>query len=99
MPSSKAKAVLTLGVVGALTGALVGGAVPATLALLLAREASADLRAADGYLVGARRIRTGIVLSWVGIVLAIGALVALSIVGLLTLAGGAGGHDFAPGVN
>ena len=71
---------------------------PATLALLLARESRGDLRAAQGFLLGGKRIRTGVALSWVGIVLAIAALVVASVIGLLSLADNAG-HDFAPTVN
>jgi len=97
--STKATAVLALGVAAVLTGVLVGGAVPATLALVLARQARTDLREANGFLLGGRRVRTGVALSWAGIVLAVATLVVASIVGLLKLAGGPGGHDFAPGVN
>ena len=96
-PASKAGAVLALGVVAALTGTFVGGLVPATLALLLAREVRDDLRASGGYLIGRKRLRTGVALAWTGIVLAAGTLVVAVIFGLLTLA--AGGRDFAPTVN
>jgi (hydroxyamino)benzene mutase len=96
--ASKATAVLGLGVVALVTGPLVGGAIPATIALLLARESRRELVAADGFLLGARRLRTGVRLAWVGIMLALAALVVLSIVGLLALAR-PGGTDFGPTVN
>jgi (hydroxyamino)benzene mutase len=96
--SSKASAIFALGVVAALTGALVGGVVPATVALLLAREARRDILAARGFLVGTRRVRLGVLLAWVGIVLAAASLVTASIIGLLHLAR-PGGTDFAPTVN
>jgi (hydroxyamino)benzene mutase len=96
--SSKATAVLALGVVAALTGALVGGLVPAAVALLLAREARGDILAAKGFLVGTRRLRAGVALAWLGIVLAAGALVTASIIGLLHMAR-PGGTDFRPTVN
>jgi hydroxylaminobenzene mutase len=96
-PATKAGAVLALGVTAALTGLFIGGLVPATLALLLAREVGDDLRASGGYLTGRRRLRTGVGLAWTGIVLAAGTLVVAVIFGLLTLA--AGGRDFAPTVN
>jgi hypothetical protein len=96
--STKASAVLALGVVAALTGGLVGGLVPATVALLLARDTRQEIRAAQGFLVGTRRLRAGVALAWVGIVLAAGALVTASIIGLLHLAR-QGGTDFAPTVN
>jgi (hydroxyamino)benzene mutase len=98
VPATKASAVLALGIVAVVTGPLVGGAVPATVALLLARESRDDLRAAQGFLLGGKRIRTGVTLSWVGIVLALTALVVASVIGLLTLADN-GGQDFAPTVN
>jgi hypothetical protein len=97
VPSSKAGAVLALGVVAVLTGALIGGLVPAAIALVLAREVRADLRGAGGFLVGARRLRIGVTLAWTGIVLAAAALVVASIVGLLQLA--SYGRDYAPTVN
>jgi len=96
VPASKAGAVLALGVVAALTGIFVGGVVPATMALLLAREARADLRSAEGFLTGGRRVRTGVALAWTGIVLAAATLVVAVIIGLLYLAGG---RDYAPTVN
>src|SRR5256886_17541261 len=50
--STKAAAVLALGIVAALTGYFLGGLVPATLALLLARQARAEQVAAAGFLTG-----------------------------------------------
>lgn len=91
--SSKATAVLVLGVTAVITGPLVGGIVPAILALMLARQAEADLRAGQGYLTGAGQIRRGVMLAWVGIVAATAALVAAAVVGILALASGAG-QDF-----
>jgi (hydroxyamino)benzene mutase len=96
--STKATAILALGIAAVVAGPLLGGVVPATVALVLARQARGDLRAAQGFLLGGRRVRTGVTLSWVGIFLALGVLLVATIVGLLQLAGG-GGHDFAPSVN
>ncbi|GAA5178105.1 hypothetical protein GCM10023322_04380 [Rugosimonospora acidiphila] len=98
VPSTKAAAVLALGVVAAITGFFVGGLIPAALALLMARDARREMSAAGGFLTGGRRIRTGVALAWVGIVLAACALVAAAIVGLLHSAGGPG-TNFAPDVN
>jgi (hydroxyamino)benzene mutase len=97
VPSTKAGAVLALGVVAALTGLTVGGVVPATIALHLAREVRADLRGAGGFLLGSARVRTGVVLAWTGIVLAATTLVVTAIIGLLHFAGY--GADYAPTVN
>jgi (hydroxyamino)benzene mutase len=91
--STKAAAVLALGVVAVVTGPLVGGIVPATLGITLARQARNDLIAGEGYLTGVKHLRLGLVLAWTGIGLAVAALVVASIVGLISLAGGAG-HDF-----
>src|SRR2546423_14217846 len=57
--STKAAAVLALGIVAALTGFFLGGLVPATLALLLARQARAEQVAAAGFLTGGPALRVG----------------------------------------
>ena len=57
--------------------------VPATLALLLARQASRQAYAAEGYLTGAAWLRRGRRLAWAGLVLALTSLVIASIAGLL----------------
>ena len=98
-PSTKARAVFALGLVALLTGAFVGGVIPATLALLLARQASRQAYAAGGYLTGSAWIRRGRRLAWAGIVLALTALVVATIAGLLHLAGSPSGSHFAPGTN
>jgi hydroxylaminobenzene mutase len=84
--SSKAVAVLVLGVAAVITGPLVGGIVPATLSLILARQARADLIAGRGYLTGARHLRVGLTLAWVGVALVAAALVAASVLGIISLA-------------
>ena len=61
--STKAAAVLALGVAAVVTGPLVGGIVPATLGFALAREARSDIRAGRGYLTGGRQIRLGLTLA------------------------------------
>ncbi len=91
--STKAVAVLVLGVVAVITGPLVGGFVPATLALLLARQARDEVTAAQGFLTGAARLRLGGQLAWIGIWLSAAALVAAIAVGLIVTVNGAG-HDF-----
>ena len=91
--STKAAAVLALGVAAVVTGPLVGGVVPATLGLVLAREARGDLVQARGYLTGSSQLRIGLVLAWVGIGLAVAALVTASVIGIISLANG-GAQDF-----
>jgi (hydroxyamino)benzene mutase len=95
-PSSKARAVFALGLVALLTGPLVGGVIPGTVALLLAREVERQAYAARGYLTGSPFVRRGRRLAWAGIILALTALVVAAIAGLLHLAGPAGGQDFNP---
>jgi (hydroxyamino)benzene mutase len=98
-PSSKARAVFALGLVGFLTGAFVGGVIPATIALVLSRQAARQAYAAKGYLTGSAWIRRGRRLAWAGIVLALTSLVIASIAGLLHLAGSPVGPDFSPGTD
>lgn len=93
-PSTKARAVFALGMAAFLTGAFVGGVIPATVALLLARQVRREAYAAGGYLTGSAWVRRGERLAWVGIVLALTALVVAAIAGLLHLAAAPGGQDF-----
>ena len=97
--STKARAVLALGITAALTGFFLGGLVPATLALLLARQVRAEQVAAEGFLTGARPLRIGVALAWVGIVLAATGMVIASIIGLLHYAANGTGPAFGPNVN
>jgi (hydroxyamino)benzene mutase len=92
--STKAAAVLALGVAAIVTGPMVGGIVPATIGLMLAREARGDMTAGRGYLTGERHLRMGRMLAWIGLGLAVAALVAASVIGLITLVDGAAAYDF-----
>ncbi len=92
--STKAAAVLALGVAAIVTGPMVGGIVPATIGLLLAREARGDMVAGRGYLTGDRFLRIGRILAWVGLGLAVASLVTASVVGLISLVDGAAIQDF-----
>jgi small-conductance mechanosensitive channel len=96
--ATKATAVFSLGLLSVVTGPFLGGVIPATLALLMARESHRELVAAEGFLLGARRLRSGVRLAWTGIVLAIAGLVVVSIIGLLHYARQRG-TDFDPTVN
>ena len=99
MRDTKATAVLALGVVAVITGPLLGGIVPAVVALQLARQARAEIIGAGGFLTGGRRLRTGMSLAWAGITLAAAASVLGVIFGLLGMTGLSGGTDFGPGVD
>lgn len=94
--STKSGIVLALGVVALLTGPFVGGLVPATLALVLAREARRQAYASGGFLTGAARLRRGERLAWAGVVLAVTTIVIAMIVGLIHLAEAPAGRDFDP---
>ncbi len=97
--SSKAVVVLVLGIVAALTGFFLGGLIPATLALRLARDTDAELRRSAGFLTGWRLLRAGVVLAWIGVILAATGLVVAAIVGLVHLATTPSGTDFGNNVN
>jgi hypothetical protein len=86
--------VYALGLIALFTGVLVGGVIPATVALLLARQAERQAFEAGGYLPGSAFVRRGRRLAWTGIILALTALVVAVIAGLLHVAGNAGGQDF-----
>ncbi|MDR7279481.1 hypothetical protein [Catenuloplanes atrovinosus] len=96
--STKAPTVFALGLIALFTGPLVGGLVPATIALLLARQAGREAYASGGYLTGGAWIRRGVALAWIGIALAAGALVGALVVGIFNYAN-APLQDFAPGID
>lgn len=97
--STKSLTIFALGLVAALTGPFVGGMVPATVALSLARQARREAYASAGYLTGAAWVRRGERLAWIGIVLAATTLVVGLIIALVNLANTPAGHDFAPNVD
>src|SRR5882724_11788550 len=97
--ATKAGSVLTLGIIAAVTGFFVGGLIPATLALVLARQTRTEVTQAQGFLTGDKALRVGVRLAWLGIALAGAALVILAIIGLLRWAGNGTGTDYAPTVN
>jgi hydroxylaminobenzene mutase len=97
--SSKAYGTFALGLVGALTGFFLGGVVPATVGLLLARQARREAYASGGFLTGVAWVRRGERLAWLGIVLAAAALVIASVIGILGLAGSPAEQDFPPTVD
>jgi hypothetical protein len=99
VPASKARAVWWLGLLAVLTGPLVGGLVPASLALALAGQFRRDAHPAGGFLTGAAKVRRGERMAVAGIVLAAAALVAAAVIGLVRLAHGPPGIDFPPTVD
>jgi (hydroxyamino)benzene mutase len=99
VPSTKALATLVLGVFGLATGIVIGGAVPAIVALVLARQARRDLVAAGGFLTGTRRVRVGVACAWAGIVLAVAATVALAVRGIYVINQGPRPRNYGPDFN
>jgi hypothetical protein len=95
---SKATAAVGLGLLAAVTGLALGGVVPATVALVLARQAREDLRAGAGWRTGAGRVRWAERLSWIALALAALSLLTLTV--WLVLRGVRfGDQDFPPTVD
>jgi hypothetical protein len=96
-PNSKAAAAFYLGVLGAATGLMMGGLIPASVALLLARQARRDIDSGSGWLSGNRQIQWACRLAWTGIGLAFAAISTLIVIRLLHDVGGE--RDFPPTVD
>ncbi|WP_155374077.1 hypothetical protein [Catellatospora vulcania] len=95
---SKATAAFGLGLLAAVTGLAVGGIVPATIALALARQAREELHTGEGWRTGAGRVLWAERLAWLGLALAALALLALTV--WLFLRGVRfGTHDFPPTID
>jgi hypothetical protein len=99
MRSTKAGTVFALGLVALLTGPFVGGLVPASIAITLARQARREAYHSGGYLTGAAWLARGEKLAWAGVALAATSLVVAVVIGVVDFAGAPGGQDFAPGVD
>jgi hypothetical protein len=84
--ATKAHGVLALGIVAVGTAVAVGGIIPALLALAMARQCRAEMRAAGGFLTGGRLLRAGERLAWTAVVIVITVLVVLAVSGVLRLA-------------
>ncbi|MFJ8580292.1 hypothetical protein [Micromonospora sp. NPDC093277] len=97
--STKARAVFALGLIGAFTGLFVGGVVPSTIALWLARQARREAYASGGFLTGGDWLRRGERLAWIGLILVAVAVVAAVVIGVVRLADAPFGHDYAPNVD
>jgi hypothetical protein len=95
---TKATATFWLGVLAVMTGPTLGGAVPATLALILAGQARRDLAESAGWRRGSRLVIAGERLAWIGLILVVISLVAAVIIGLWRRTH-APAHDFPPSIN
>ncbi|MEU5723261.1 hypothetical protein [Micromonospora sp. NPDC047738] len=97
--STKARAVFALGLIGGLTGLFIGGVVPSTIALWLARQARREAYASGGFLTGADWLRRGERLAWTGLVLCAVAVVVAVVIGVVRLADSPFGHDYPQNVD
>lgn len=97
--ASKARAVWWLGLLAFLTGPLIGGIVPATVALALAAAFRREAYPAGGFLTGAAQVRQGERLARIGILLVLLALVTAALIGLFRWATTPSGPDFPASVN
>ncbi|WBB66361.1 hypothetical protein [Micromonospora sp. WMMD812] len=97
--ATKARAVFALGLMAALTGLFVGGVVPATVALYLARQARREAFASGGFLTGAGWLRRGERLAWTGLALVAVSLVAVAVIAVVRLAEAPFGHDYPSNVD
>lgn len=97
--ASKARAVWWLGLLAVVTGPLLGGAVPATVAVMLAGQFRRDAQPARGFLTGATLARRGERLAWIGMVLATAALAAVVVIGLVHAAAAPPEPRFPPHID
>lgn len=77
--SSKAATALALAVIGLLFSPLVGGVIPAAVALQLADQARADIESSDGFLTGHSHVGRAIRLAWIAIWVSLAASATLSV--------------------
>ncbi|QSB04547.1 hypothetical protein [Natronoglycomyces albus] len=94
VPSSKVIAAFVLAGVGLCLAPFVGGAIPASFALVLARQAERDIRDSDGWLLGAAKLRRIRALAWTALGLAATVLVIGLLIWVISLASGAGQPQF-----
>jgi (hydroxyamino)benzene mutase len=96
--STKVVAARLLAAVGVALSPFVGGAIPALIALMLARQAEADIRASEGFLLGASRLPLIRRLAWIALGIATAVVVAGLLLWVLSLARAAGDPSYDGGV-
>lgn len=96
--STKVVAARLLAGVGLALSLFVGGAVPALIALMLARQAEADIRASEGFLLGGSRLASVRRQAWIAVGIASAVVVAALLVWVISLAREAGGATYGGGV-
>ena len=95
---TKAVAAYVLGWVALVTGPLVGGIVPAVIALSLARQARADIEDGAGWRTGAHLVTRSERSAWAALALAALVIGVAVIIGVLLRAANPA-RDFPPGVD
>ncbi|MEU6245912.1 hypothetical protein [Glycomyces sp. NPDC047010] len=96
--STKVVAARMLAGVGAALSVFVGGAIPAVMALMLARQAEADIRASEGFLLGASRLPGIRRTAWTALGIAGAVVVAALLVWVISMARSAGQEPYGGGV-
>jgi hypothetical protein len=92
--STKVVAARLLAAIGIALSPFVGGAIPALIALMLARQAEADIRASEGFLLGASRLPLVRRLSHIALVISALVVVAVLLWWVIVLARSAGGASY-----
>ncbi|MEU6859792.1 hypothetical protein AB0B28_13085 [Glycomyces sp. NPDC046736] len=98
MESTKLVAARLLAGVGVALSVFVGGVIPAVVALVLAKQAEADILASEGFLTGGSRLAAVRRTAWVAIGIAAGVVVVMLLVWVLALARDAGGAEYGGNV-
>ncbi|GAB4008478.1 hypothetical protein GCM10029992_64940 [Glycomyces albus] len=92
--STKIVAAHTLAAIGLVLSPFIGGAIPALVALMLARQAEAEVRESEGFLLGGRKLARIRKLAWIAIGVAAAVVIAILLVTVVDLARSAGQPSF-----
>lgn len=84
--STKVVAAHTLAAIALVLSPFVGGAIPALIALILVRQAEADIRESEGFLLGGRKLVRIRKLAWFAIAVAAAVVIAILLVTVVDLA-------------
>lgn len=97
--STQAVAVFWLAVLGLVLSPVLAGAVPATVAMVLAAGTRAEMRRSEGFLTGVRYLTAGVRLARIALFVAAGVLAIGVVVLVLNLLGSPSGPHYGPGVD
>jgi len=92
--STKLVAARLLAGIGVALSPFVGGAIPALIALMLARQAEADIRSSEGFLLGASRLAATRRMAWAALGIAGAVVIAALLLWVLDLARSAGDSSY-----